>query len=278
MLKIRFGLALALALTTALVLSSVAGASRSRAHRAQANLTIRMAGPSTAAAGQDLTYTLTVRNFGPKQARGVVVRDRLPAGTTLEAAQASRGRCFGSTVVTCSLGRMKRFAVARVVITANAPDAGRLVNVATVRSNQRDFSRLNNTASLVTVVGNAGADLGVSQTATPRPATMGKSLTYTLTVRNHSTVDATDVVLTERIPGRTALVSATPSQGTCVTTTTPITCSLGTIAAGATAQVTVVVQPKAIGFITNRARVDSATVDPFRGNNSRALQVRVRAA
>jgi uncharacterized repeat protein (TIGR01451 family) len=107
---------------------------------------------------------------------------------------------------------------------------------------------------------------------------VGKSLTYTLTVRNHSTVDATDVVLTERIPGRTALVSATPSQGTCVTTTTPITCSLGTIAAGATAQVTVVVQPKAVGFITNRARVDSATVDPFRGNNSRALQVRVRAA
>jgi uncharacterized repeat protein (TIGR01451 family) len=237
-----------------------------------------MAGPATAAAGQNLTYTLTVRNNGPKQARGVVVRDRLPAGTTLESVQASRGRCFGSTVVTCSLGRMKRFAVARVIVVANAPDAGRLVNVATVRSNQRDFAMFNNTASLTTVVGNAGADLGVTLRATPRPATMGQSLTYTLTVRNHSTVDATDVVLTERIPARTTLVSATPSQGTCVTTTTPITCSLGTLAAGATAQITVVVQPKAVGFITNRVRVDSAMLDPFRANNSRSLQVRVRAA
>lgn len=277
MLKLRFGLALALALTTALVLSSVGGAARGRA---QANLTIRMAGPSTADAGQNLTYTLTVRNNGPRQARGVVVRDRLPAGTTFESAQASRGSgCFGSTVVTCSLGRMNRYAVARVVIVANAPNAGRLMNVATVRSNQRDFSMFNNTASLATVVGaTSAADLGITLRATPRPATVGQTLTYTLTIRNRSTVDATDVVVKERIPARSTLGTVTPSQGTCVTTTTPISCSLGTIAAGATAQITVVVQPKAVGYITNHASVKSAMFDPVRVNNSRSLQVRVRAA
>src|SRR6476646_2968252 len=144
MLKIRFGLALALALTTALVLASVGGAARARA---QANVTIHLTGPATAAAGDNLTYTLTVRNNGPKQARGVVVRDRLPAGAALTSARASKGSCFGSTVVTCSLGRLNRFGVARVVIVVNAPNAGRLVNTATVRSNQRDLAMWNNTAS-----------------------------------------------------------------------------------------------------------------------------------
>ncbi len=273
MLKIRFGLALALALTTALVLSSVGGAARGRA---QANVTIHMAGPATAAAGQNVTYTLTIRNNGPKQAHGVVVRDRLPAGVTLASTHASKGSCFGSTVVTCSLGRLNRSGVARVVIVVNAPNAGRLVNVATVRSNQRDLAMWNNSASLATVVG-AGADLGVTIKATPRPATMGQPLTYTLTVRNRSAMEATDVVVTERIPARSTLVSATPSQGTC-TGSAPVSCALGSIAAGATAQITVVVQPTAVGYITNHATVKSAALDPFRVNNSRSLQVRVRAA
>jgi uncharacterized repeat protein (TIGR01451 family) len=273
MLKIRFGLALALALTTALVLSSVGGAARGRA---QANVTIHMAGPATAAAGQNLTYTLTVRNNGPKQARGVVVRDRLPAGTTLSSVQASKGSCFGSTVVTCSLGRLNRFGVARVVIVANALNSGRLVNVATVRSNQRDFAMWNNTASLTTVVG-AGADLGVTLKATPRPATIGQPLTYTLTIRNRSSVDATNVVVNEWTPARSTLTSAVASQGSC-TGARPTVCSLGTLAAGATATITVVAQPTGLGYVTNHATVKSAELDPFRANNSRTMQVRVRAA
>jgi large repetitive protein len=274
MLKMRFGLALALALTTALVLgTSLGSAARSRA---QANVTIHLAGPATAAAGDNLTYTLTVRNNGPRQARGVVVRDRLPAGVTLNSATPSKGSCVGSAVVTCSLGRLNRFAVARVVIVVNAPNAGRLVNVATVRANQRDFAMWNNNASLTTVVG-AGADLGVTLKATPRPATMGQPLTYTLTIRNHSSVDATNVVVTERTPARSTLVSANASQGSC-TGAAPTICSLGTLAAGATAQITVVVQPTAVGYITNHATVKSAALDPFRVNNSRSLQVRVRPA
>jgi uncharacterized repeat protein (TIGR01451 family) len=273
MLKIRFGLALALALTTALVLVSVGGAARSRA---QANVTIRMAGPATAAAGDNLTYTLTIRNNGPRQARGVVVRDRLPAGVTLNSATPSKGTCVGSTVVTCSLGRLNRFGVARVIIVVNAPNAGRLVNVANVRSNQRDFAMWNNSASLTTVVG-AGADLGVTLKATPRPATMGQPLTYTLTIRNRSSVDATNVVVNEWTPTRSTLTSAVASQGSC-TGARPTVCSLGTLAAGATATITVVVQPAAVGYITNHATVKSAALDPFRVNNSRTLQVLVRAA
>jgi uncharacterized repeat protein (TIGR01451 family) len=272
MLKTRWVLAASLALTALLVVgTSLAGAAR---YRAQANVTIHLSGPSTAAAGANVTYTLTVRNWGPQRARGVLVRDRLPAGATFVSATASKGSCSGTSIVLCSLGALQRGALARVTIVATAPSSGRIVNQASVRSLQRDRFMWNNSDSLATMVGSA-ADLGLTLKATPRPATIGQPLTYTLIVRNRPTVDATDVVVTERIPARSTLVSATPSQGTC-TGSAPISCALGTLAGGATAQITVVVQPTAVGYITNHASVKSAALDPFRVNNSRSLMVRVR--
>jgi uncharacterized repeat protein (TIGR01451 family) len=161
-----------------------------------------------------------------------------------------------------------------VTIVVVAPHAGRIVNQASVRSNRHDLAMWNNSASLATMVG-AAADLGLTLKATPRPATLGQPLTYTLTVRNRSTVDATAVVVTERLPARSTFVSATASQGSC-TGTAPVSCALGTLAAGATAQITVVAQPTAVGFITNRASVKAAELDPHRFNNSRSMTVHVR--
>jgi uncharacterized repeat protein (TIGR01451 family) len=274
MLKIRWMLAAGLALTALLVVgTSLAGAAR---FRPQANVTIHVAGPSTAAAGANVTYTLTVRNLGPQRARGVVVRDRLPAGATFVSATASQGSCSGAAVVTCSLGALRWGGLARVTIVAQAPASGRVVNQATVRSNQRDLAMWNNHASLATMVGSS-ADLGLALHAGPRPATVGQPLTYTLVVRNRSAVAATNVVLTHRLPARSTLVSATTSQGAC-TSAAPVSCVLGTIPAGGTAQVTVVVQPTAIGYISTRASVKADQLDPNRANNSRSTLVRVRPA
>jgi uncharacterized repeat protein (TIGR01451 family) len=272
MQKLRWGLAAALALTTVLALgTSLAGAAR---FRAQANVAIHLSGPSTVAAGANVTYTLTVRNWGPQRARGVLVRDRLPAGAAFVSATSSRGSCSGTSVVLCSLGALPRGAVVRVTIVAQPSITGRIVNVASVRSFQRDFAMWNNSASLATVVGSA-ADLGLQLRAAPRPATVGQPLTYTLVVRNRSSLDATNVVVTDRLPVRSTFVSATPSQGSC-TGTAPLSCALGTIAAGQSAQITVVVQPTAAGYITSRAGVKGAEADPVRANNSRSTTVHVR--
>ena len=274
MLKIRWGLAALLALSALLVWgTSFAGAARARA---QANVTIRVSGPATAAAGANVTYTLTVRNWGPQRARGVVLRDRLPAGASFVSATPTQGVCANTSVVTCSLGALARGAVARVAVVVKAPSSGRLVNVATVRSFQRDLAMWNNRASLTTIVGSA-ADVGVTLRAAPRPAIVGQPLTYTLVVRNRSAVDASNVVVTDRLPARSTFVSATASQGSC-SGTGPVVCALGTLAAGATAQITVVVQPTAAGYITTRAAVKADQLDPFRANNSRIATVRVRSA
>ena len=73
--------------------------------------------------------------------------------------------------------------------------------------------------------------------------------------------------MTDTLPSGVTFVSATPSQGSCAGTTT-VVCNLGTIASGAAATVTIVVQPTVSGTITNRANATTSTRDPNAANNA----------
>ena len=64
--------------------------------------------------------------------------------------------------------------------------------------------------------GEPPADLEVRKTASPSPAIVGGTLTYTVTVRNLSTTrPAYDVVLQDTLPTEVAFVSSTPGSPTC---------------------------------------------------------------
>ncbi|MFD0279673.1 hypothetical protein ACFVHB_38075 [Kitasatospora sp. NPDC127111] len=118
------------------------------------------------------------------------------------------------------------------------------------------------------------ADLAVAIGATPEPVAGGANLTYTVTVRNNGPTSAEEVALTDALPANGRFVSATAGTGSCVTppvgSTDSVKCTIGTLASGATATVTVVV--KALntgpGGITNTARATSTTPDPATDNNT----------
>src|SRR6185295_10782665 len=84
------------------------------------------------------------------------------------------------------------------------------------------------------------ADLAVSMTATPGPVASGGTITYTATITNSGPASAANVVLTQTLPVGATVKSAIPSQGTCGATAN-VTCQLGTLAAGASATVTVMI-------------------------------------
>ena len=65
----------------------------------------------------------------------------------------------------------------------------------------------------------------------------GDTLTYTMTVGNTGTADASGVTATETLPGGITFVSATPSTGTFDSTSGVWT--VGTVAVGATETLTV---------------------------------------
>jgi hypothetical protein len=69
------------------------------------------------------------------------------------------------------------------------------------------------------------------------------------------------------LPAGVTFVSSTASQGSCSGTIT-VTCSLGSLADGANATVTIVMTPTAAGTLNNTAGVSSDLSDPDTANNS----------
>jgi uncharacterized repeat protein (TIGR01451 family) len=108
-------------------------------------------------------------------------------------------------------------------------------------------------------------DLSITKTDSPDPVVQGNNVTYTIRVTNPNPSggnDAASVVVTDNLPSTADVdyVSATPSAGTCTKSGNTVTCDLGTVAAGTTATVTIVVKTKKTGTITNTATVTSDQV------------------
>jgi uncharacterized repeat protein (TIGR01451 family) len=80
------------------------------------DLALQKYGPLTANAGELITYTLVVTNFGPSTARGVDAKDILPPGLTFVAGTATQGACTSSI---CQVGDMQPGQVVTMVITAS---------------------------------------------------------------------------------------------------------------------------------------------------------------
>lgn len=131
------------------------------------------------------------------------------------------------------------------------------------------------------------ADLAVTNVAAPGRVIAGHDVTYTATVRNNGPNAANLVTLTDTIGPGQIVVSAIASQGTC-TGVAPIACSLGGLASGASATVTVVGRSSAALGATGRTRAttlisDTATAasaapDPNSANNSATASATVLAA
>lgn len=103
------------------------------------------------------------------------------------------------------------------------------------------------------------ADLALSQTG-PATATADQNFTYTLTATDNGPDPVSDVTVTDPLAAGAQLVSATPSSGTCESTSGPLSCDVGALNNGASATVTVVLRATQAGTIGNTASVDSPTL------------------
>lgn len=234
-----------------------------------------VASPHELAAGGNVTYTARVRNAGPDAASGVTLVDTLPAKTTLVSATASQGSCTGSGPVSCALGALPSGASATATIVAATTVPGRLLDQAQVSATERDPSPENARRSVSTLVRGATADLHLSLDRRPSSVTVGGSVTYTAVVRNDGPDQATGVTLANALPDRMTFVSASASQGSC-TGTGSLSCSLGTLAKGASATVTFVATAARSGWAVDTARVASAERDPSPRDARRSVSTLVR--
>lgn len=238
--------------------------------------------PFNAVGGATQGFMLTVTNSGNTATDGsqVTVTDT-PPGTTFSAILSASGigwSCTpGPVTIICTraipdvLAAGASYPPIQVDLqVVAAPPVGAISNTASV-SGGGDADPTNNSG---TAVGQATtrADLQILKTADAATALTGERVTFTLRVRNGGPSPATGVVVSDPTLGTDYnAVSAGASQGSC-TSLAPVTCALGTMAAGAEATVTIVATVTATGAgtvpATNSASVSSATVDPDPTNDS----------
>jgi uncharacterized repeat protein (TIGR01451 family) len=223
--------------------------------------------PDPVVAGNQVTYTMVVTNNGPSTAASTVLTDPLPGGTSFVSADGGGAESGGT--VTWNLGSLATGATTTVhlVVAVNAGRTSGLSNTASVTSSVTDPDASNNSATQGTTVGTS-ADLSISKTDSPDPVVAGQNVTYTLSVGNAGPSDALAVSVTDVLPAGLTYVSATPSQGSCSQLAGTVTCSLGTVAPGATPTVAIVATATGSGSVTNTASVSSTTSDPSSANNS----------
>jgi uncharacterized repeat protein (TIGR01451 family) len=108
--------------------------------------------PDPVEVGENVAYTLRVRNEGPPAASSVRLTDILPANVRFRSMTASQGKCTRTNnVVTCDLGSIQSGASARVRIVVRPTRAGRITNTASVASTLTDDGNTaNNSASATT--------------------------------------------------------------------------------------------------------------------------------
>lgn len=113
------------------------------------------------------------------------------------------------------------------------------------------------------------ADLALTKTG-PATVVVGSDVTYELTVTNGGPDQATGVTVTDELPAGMVLADASTTKGTCAESS-PVACTIGTMAPGGSAEITIVATPTTSGIAVNQANVSSGAVDPPSNNTSSAM-------
>lgn len=233
----------------------------------------KSASPGPHFVGNTFDYFLFFGNNGPADATNVTMTDHLPPQVQFVSAEAPCGAT--GNLVTCNVGTVRARALGDGIrVTVIAVASGTAVNTVSITADQQDPNPANNSFSLTLQIQPPTADLSVVKTGSPDPVVAGQKETYTITVTNNGPSSATGVVAQDGwsaasgIKGGIAFKSVSTTQGTCTQSDASISCDLGSLANGATATITLVLQPRSKGTLSDTATVGGNEADPNSSNNS----------
>ncbi|MGW2823186.1 HYR domain-containing protein [Streptomyces sp. NPDC001443] len=216
---------------------------------------------ATDAAGNTGTDTavFTVIDNAPPVVRvdDRTVRTISPSGIPVRYTATAQDVVDGTLPTSCTPPSGTRFPIGKTTVTCTATDKAGNIG--------RDTAVVTVTLMPAGPVPPA-ADLAVTAAVDPQPAFTGGTLTATFTLTNAGPDDATNVVLTAVPPGTATVVRA---QDRC-TTASP--CSLP---AGGRIEVTTGLSYDKATSGTLTARVAGTPTDPFPGNNTDTVRIRV---
>ena len=168
--------------------------------------------PSEVNVGDTVTFTISIFNndgSGGEDATGIVVEDIVPDGYTVVAGTVSNGGVYnpGNLTITWEGLAVPNGTTLAVSFNATVNATGTYDNSAEITDSDQfdpDSTVANNDDTeddqSTTAITIQSADLSLLKSVSPTTASVGDAVTFTLTVSNAGTSDATGVALTDVVP------------------------------------------------------------------------------
>jgi uncharacterized repeat protein (TIGR01451 family) len=196
--------------------------------------------------GDEIEYTITVVNNGPSNGTGVVVNDKLPDGVTYVSDNGG-GRYDPNTGV-WTIDSLKTNESRTLTIKVKVNKAGEITNVVNVVSDQDNIDPDGGKTKVTINAKDKDVDLSINKSVSATKAYVGDVITYTITVVNRGTTNATGVLVYEDLLDGLRYLSD-DSNGK-YNFNTGIW-NVGNLNAGESAVLNIVVQVTKAGNITN---------------------------
>jgi uncharacterized repeat protein (TIGR01451 family) len=181
--------------------------------------------------------------------------------------------------INCSLGPLAGGASGSATFTLIPQVLGTYDFTALAAGTIDAVTSTSNTIDLTSQVAPAPTDLQVTGFASTGSPPVGSTFTYTFQVKDNGPQPAPGVSFADTIPAAETLVSATnnvPGQS-CALSAGQVSCSLGDLAVGAQANVTItVIAPSTPTTITDTATVSMNVTDLKPANNAVSVTVQVK--
>ena len=214
--------------------------------------------------GQNVLYTIVVKNNGPDKAVNAKLSDLLNSKLIFVSANTLVGS-FDSNTGLWTIGDLANGAEAILYLTFKVNGTGDIVNKVNVSSNTFDPCLDNNNDSK-TICANASADLSVKKSVNNTKPYNGQNVLYTIVVKNNGPDKAVNAKLSDLLNSKLIFVSANTLVGSFDSNTGLWT--IGDLANGAEAILYLTFKVNGTGDIVNKVNVSSNTFDPNLTNNN----------
>ncbi|RAJ29600.1 putative repeat protein (TIGR01451 family)/gliding motility-associated-like protein [Pedobacter cryoconitis] len=219
--------------------------------------------------GTNVVFTLIATNNGPSASTGTTVTDLLPAGYTYVASLPALGTTYAPATGLWTIGTLPAGLSSTLAITATVNATGPYANTATIAGNENDPAAGNNTATS-TPVPVAVTDRAIVKTVDNLAPPVGSNVVFTLVAANNGLSAGTGITVTDLLPAGYTYVSSTPPAGTNYTPGTGLW-TIGALANGANATMTITAKVNAAGPYANTATITGTETDPVTLNNTSTI-------
>ena len=232
---------------------------------------IKIVNNATPNYGDEITYTITVRNNGPDNSTNVKVSEVLADNFKFISANVSKGY-YNLTNGIWAVGNLTNNETAKLVITVKIIKTGFIQNNVSVNGTGYDPNLTNNNATVNITVPQT-ADLSVIKIVNVNVVTVGDKIIYTIVVKNNGPDTALDVYAVDKLSDALKFVSYKASVGVYDPATGIWTIGNLTNKSNATLEITCIVLKT--GVISNEVFVNGSTVDLNMTNNYGNVSVTV---